>query len=435
MFKYYLRCLGFYGLLVPLLASCTKDECKEKMTYIQKEPQYKSAEEIHSEVGETPSRALYDAGKIFFRTDGYIFVNEPGEGIHIYDNQDPKNPTKETFLKIPGNTDMAVRGDVLYANSYVDLYTFRVSNPGNPSILSRRENVFDETSRPGENIGQFVEGEGVIVGYKDKKKTKTVKCSQNRAPQYTGTTATSEGSGSRNSTDFSSGSDAAGIGGSMARFATNQDHLYTVDWNSLHIFDLNTPGEPDEVDEMQLPWGIETIFPYKDNLFIGSQTSMFIYDNSNPTNPTREGEFRHARVCDPVYPTDSFAYVTLNGNNGCGQAENQLDVLNITDLSNPQLIESYPMDDPQGLAVSDKILFLCDGTSGLEVYDVHDPEAIAANQLDEKSSHHAFDVIPSRAQDYIMVIGDDGLYQYDVGNPRNLTQLSQIPVKQGNPDE
>ena len=51
----------------------------------------------------------------------------------------------------------------------------------------------------------------------------------------------------------------------------------------------------------------------------------------------------------------------------------QLDVVDLSDLSAPTLVKSYGMDNPYGLGLDDDLLFVCDGTSGLKIYDASNP--------------------------------------------------------------
>ena len=80
-------------------------------------------------------------GKIYFYQD-YILVNEKYEGIHIIDNSDPSNPQSTNFICIPGNIDIAVKDDILYADSYTDLIAIDISDIGNIQIVKRFEDVF-----------------------------------------------------------------------------------------------------------------------------------------------------------------------------------------------------------------------------------------------------------------------------------------------------
>lgn len=416
------------GVLLSALTACEKDQCVEKVTYEKKTPQYQSPEEIRQKVAIREEKALRDPGKLYLRTDGYLFIGERHEGIHILDNANPKNPQKIGFVRIPGNTDMAVKDDIMYANSFIDLYAIDISSPSHPQIVNRMNDVFDQSSMPGDGLGKMVEGEGVIVDYEVKEVTESVDCSGRSGNTTTLVGADNASTGTGAVRDANLDPSPSGIRGSMARFAIDGNYLYGVDWRNLKVFNIHNPQNPSETNEKSLGWGIETIFPYedKDKLFIGSQTGMFIYDNSNPTDPTRISEFEHATMCDPVYPTDSFAYVTLNGNGECGRQRSELNVVNITDMEDPWLMEEYPMDDPQGLAVKNQTLFLCDGNAGLKVYNTENKYTITDQRLDHKNAIHAYDVIPYNK--ILMVIGESGLYQYNYDDPGNLQRLSRIPV-------
>ena len=93
---------------------------------------------------------------------------------------------------------------------------------------------------------------------------------------------------------------------------------------------------------------------------------MYIYDISNPELPELVSEFQHGTACDPVVVDDTYAYVTLRGGNLCGATESGLYIIDIQDLTQPELKVIYPMDEPYGLGVKDELLFICDGASGLK---------------------------------------------------------------------
>jgi len=218
---------------------------------------------------------------------------------------------------------------------------------------------------------------------------------------------------------------ATGKGGSMARFTIYKNYLYSVDNSNLQTFDISIPDNPRAWNKINIGWNIETVFPYKDKLFIGSQTGMFIYDNSSPWNPTYLAQFSHARGCDPVVADDNYAYVTLRTGTACAGNLNQLDILDISSITNPQLIKSYPMLEPAGIGLDGKTLFLCDGRSGLKVFDVKNPNDIQL--LDWESDIRTYDVIPMGH--ILIMIGDDGLYQWDYTNPSDMKLLSKIGIK------
>jgi Uncharacterized conserved protein len=50
-----------------------------------------------------------------------VFQNDLGFGIHIIDNRDPSSPVRIGFLQLRGNSEMAIKDNYLYANSFTDL--------------------------------------------------------------------------------------------------------------------------------------------------------------------------------------------------------------------------------------------------------------------------------------------------------------------------
>lgn len=224
----------------------------------------------------------------------------------------------------------------------------------------------------------------------------------------------------------SSGSQSFGVGGSMARFTLYNDYLYAVDNSLLKMFRIADASNPELESEMNIGWDIETIFPYNNKLFIGTMTGMLIYSLQSPANPEYISEFSHIRSCDPVVVEDNYAYVTLRAGNLCGGSENLLDVIDISDLHNTYLVKEYPMAEPFGLGIDNSVLFVCDGSAGLKIYDAEDPLKIAENVLIEYPDINAFDVIP--LGDVLLMIGIDGLYQYDYSNLDSIYQLSHIPI-------
>lgn len=216
-----------------------------------------------------------------------------------------------------------------------------------------------------------------------------------------------------------------GQGGSTARFAITNGHLYTVDYTSLNVFNLSDPANPSKIETVNINNDIETIFPRKDKLFIGSQSGMYIYDISNPVSPEQLGLFVHVVSCDPVVASERYAYVTLRSvDNFCGRNTNQLDVINIEELTNPFLETSYPMSFPKGLGIDDDILYVCD--DGLKIFDATDPLHL---KLEQQFQVPANDVIP--LEGHLLVTAEDGLYQYQLGT-NGLELLSKISINTTN---
>ena len=107
---------------------------------------------------------------------------------------------------------------------------------------------------------------------------------------------------------------------------------------SMDLMDISELYNPIQVTTLNVGWGLETIFQYKNNLFIGSQTGMYIYDLSDPAVPEQLSVFNHLRSCDPVVVDDDYAYVTLRSGTFCMNGNNQLDVGNIVSASSNQVL-------------------------------------------------------------------------------------------------
>ena len=153
---------------------------------------------------------------------------------------------------------------------------------------------------------------------------------------------------------------------------------------------------------------------------------MYIYDNAQPESPTYISSFFHATSCDPVVANDSMAYVTLRTGTTCQGVQNQLDVVNIRDVYSPTLAATYAMENPHGLGIDGRTMFLCEGEHGLKVFDITNTHAIDQRLIAHFTDIHAFDVIPLNGT--LIVIGDDGIYQYDYTDLTNIRLLSKLTV-------
>ncbi len=219
------------------------------------------------------------------------------------------------------------------------------------------------------------------------------------------------------------GSGENGKAGSYARFAVKGDYLYAVNDNELKVFDVSQESKPKFVKSNSVGFGIETIFPYNNLLFIGSQFGMFIYDINEGVNPIKVSNYQHIYSCDPVVVEDSFAFVTLHSENSrCGRFTNELQIIDISNLDSPFLLKTVQMTNPLGLAVDSNTLFVCD--RGLKVLDISDLNNIVTHKY---FKINATDVIADNGN--LMVIGADGLYQYSYAND-TIQLLSTIRIGQ-----
>lgn len=216
---------------------------------------------------------------------------------------------------------------------------------------------------------------------------------------------------------------ASGQGGSLARFTIYNDYLYTLGEYNLHVFSIQQANDPVSVSTEDIRDGLETVFAKDGYLYIGSEFGMLIYDLATPDQPSFISEYEHVIACDPVVVKDNYAFVTLNSNNfWCGRHVNELQLIDISEKSNPKRIKTIQMEGPEGLGIRENLLFVCD--DGLEVYNI---ENLPDIQFVEKFEIDAHDVIPT--EESLLVIGEDGLRQYEY-QQNSITLLSLINFKE-----
>jgi hypothetical protein len=171
-------------------------------------------------------------------------------------------------------------------------------------------------------------------------------------------------------------------------------------------------------------WNVETIFPFKDKLLIGTQNGMLVYNINNPGSPTLVGQFSHVQSCDPVIADGDYAYVTLRTGTTCFGNTNALQILKLNSFTDPQLLQTYSFTNPHGLSKDGKLLFICDGNDGLKIYDATDINNLKL--IKQFSDIETYDVI---AYNYIaLVVAKDGLYQFDYSNENNIHAISKIGI-------
>lgn len=412
--------------LMALMLSVVMWGCvdRDEYTFEVYKPVYKSFDEFRGSFKSGPGREIQQAGKIYFKDD-FIFVNEVNKGIHVINNADPSNPQRVAFYEIEGNVDIAIRGNILFADSYIDLVSIDISDINNPVEVSRLENAFPEVLPPNElslPIYELDRSKGVVVGWKIESLTQ----------EYGGWGGWWGGwfGGQFLASDGSSagGENSAGVAGSMARFMLHQHYLYSVTtpW-VLKTLDISDAGTMTPVDSVYSWREMETLFRLDEKLFVGTTSGMIIYDISDPAHPQFVSDINHINACDPVVVANDIAYVTLRSGTTCNNFTNQLDVIDISNIEQPRLLKSFPMFNPHGLGIDHPLLFICDGAAGLKVYDATNPLAISSNMIAHFPDIDTFDVIP--LDGILILIGHDGLFQYDYSNPQNIVLLSHIPIR------
>ncbi len=355
---------------------------------------------------------ILSSGKIY-AYKSYIFINDVDRGFHVIDNQNPTAPKSIAFIKLEGNYDISVKDDKLFADSYGDLVIFDISDINNIKLTSRLENAIYNNDIwlanlefPQADIYDYSKidyNKDIVVGWEVKTEMRPVSEyeAQFRSIEFGDMFLNTSSSGTRSQP-------SVGQGGSMARFKIIGAFLYVVDYSNINIFDISNLQKPKVLEDVQVAWDIETIFNQGEVLFIGGRQGMYIYDIKNPAKPKFISEFRHGTACDPVIVSGNYAYVTLKGGNFCGTTESGLYIVDVSNLQNPELKVIYPMSGPNGLGIKGDLLFVCDGSEGLKVFDKSEsPNLTLINHFE---NIEAYDVIP--LQTSLLMIGEGTLRQY-----------------------
>lgn len=413
--------------VVLFFSSCSEDVCESTITYVGYEPVYRTLEELTEEIKFVPERKLEVPGKIYYY-GSYLLISEHGTGVHVIDNSDPATPETLGFIEIAGNVDIAFVDHYIYADTYHNIIVVDIQDLNNPKVVGAINDV--------KEWGWQLDRGLMVVDYVETTMTTTVDCNQNLGQDvffdatsnvlFVNSSNVDQGF-QRQAESVAGGAPGTGQGGSLARMALFDGHFYYVNDHAMHIYDVSDLTTPVKVSDAYMEWGVETIFPYKDNLFIGANNGMHIYDNQDPTNPRYLSTFAHANACDPVVVQDDIAYITLRDGNECQDFVNQLDVVDVSDLLKPQLIATFPMYNPHGLAVRGESLYLCEGDQGLKIYDISEVEEIGQNQIGGIGDYHAYDVISVSSQ-LLMMVGKDGFFQFDTNEPSQPRLLSSIAV-------
>ena len=91
---------------------------------------------------ESP-RPMKNAGKIYVRGN-LIFQNDVGYGIHVIDNSIPSQARPIGFIKVNGSSELSIKDNNMYVNSYNQLVVLDVSDWQNVRVVKRIPNAFQQ---------------------------------------------------------------------------------------------------------------------------------------------------------------------------------------------------------------------------------------------------------------------------------------------------
>jgi hypothetical protein len=410
--------------------ACMRD--KATYTYTLRRPVLKTLAEVRANMKSGTPQPVVNPGKMYV-WGKYVFLNEIYKGIHIIDVGEPAHPKNMGFIPIPGNLDMSVSGNALYAGSYSDLAALDISDPLHISAKAFVDKAFPDLYAYVQN-GNNPDSVLVVADWINK--DTTVPYDGTVITPYTGCSLC----GAASFTPYAAAASASttgsnGAGGSMSRFTVVNNYLYTVSYSQLNVFDVHAAFNPALAGNANLQMSTgETVYPFNDKLFVGSTAGMYVFDiNATPDKPFLLGEFSHVRACDPVISDGKYAYVTLSDGSRCQGYEDELQILDVGNLADPSLspggpfqgvilVQSYPMKHPEGLAKDGNLLFICDGKAGLKVFDATDVSHLGLKS--QITSCTPYEVI--LINQVAFVAAQEGLFLYDYHDPSAITLIGKL---------
>lgn len=410
----------FLAVFILLNVSCEETTYK---IYTGNSPLYMSYEDLRSAVSTEYDVPLENPGKIYFKDD-FIFIIEEQKGIHVIDNSNPSSPSEKIFVNIPGVVDISVVENIMYADSYVDIVMLDLTSIDNIHEVARMKNVLPYPMPSAGNsypVSTIDKSKGVVTGWEVKRIKERLDENWEPIPIFKDLDYTRMNSGGASTGLNGSG---IGTGGSMARFGIKGSTLYILSGYDILIYNIADRTHPQSHGLVSGIWDAETMYLTDKYMFIGSSSGLVIFDISIPLSPVSKNYFTHATACDPVIVDDTLAYITLRTGTLCGGSDNNLSVINIKDINNPKLVKTYSLTHPFGLGKDGDLLFICDGSAGLKIFDASDPRSITDHPVKNYTGIDAYDVIPNDG--ILILIGETGLYQYDYTDVMNIHLLSSI---------
>ncbi|MDB4181023.1 hypothetical protein N9611_02095 [Flavobacteriaceae bacterium] len=385
-------------------------------------PVIKSKSEFRNSIQITAAQPTNSDGKIYVYDDLLFYIAQ-NSGIHIFNNQNPEAPQNIAFIDLEGVNDISVKNDILYADNFMDLVVFDIGNISDIQLVSIEEDVLlyyetfpEDFMYYQHNIFPSNEDE-FIADYTTVYMERTEV--ENNPDIYWNSISIFEDIALANEAGIN-----IGTGGSYAKFQIYNNALYTIDDFKLNTFNITDYNSISLVSETWMGgWfggELETTFILNDYMFIGATNGMHIVGLQDEFNPIYTSSFTHATGCDPVVVEENTAYITVRGGNTCGAIEDQLNVIDISDINSPLEYSTYFLSNPYGLGVRDQILYVCND-EGISVFDAQNPNNIV---LGNTYNTNAKDVIPLSS--HLIAVGENVIYQYNYADDFGLELISTI---------
>jgi hypothetical protein len=402
-----------------IFTNCSEDDNDRFLNPIEVTvPVIKSKTAIRNSIEVLSAQPTNADGKIYVYDDLLFYIAQ-NSGIHIFNNQNPASPQNLAFIKLEGVNDISVKNSILYADNYMDLVVFDLSDVTNIELLNIQEDMLTFYAIFPNEFGTYIQNiypsseDEFIASYENVMMEKTLV--ENNADFYNYSDIFTFDNALANSVNI-------GVGGSYAKFQIYDNALYVLEDYKLDTFDIsdiyNITHSSETYVGNWLGGELETTFIQKNYLFIGATNGMHIVSLEDEFTPAYVSSFLHATGCDPVVVEGNTAYITVRGGNTCGAIEDQVNVIDVSDIANPIEYSTYFLSSPYGLGVKNQVLYVCNDT-GIHVFDAQNPNVIVL-----ENSYDAIikDVIALPS--HLIGVGENVIYQYNYTDNFGLDLIS-----------
>lgn len=409
------------ALLSLTLTSCNNDDSFLDTVAVTV-PVIKTKSEIRNSISIKSAQPTNSDGKIYV-LGNLLFYIAQNSGVHIFDNQNPLNPQNMSFIEIPGVNDISIKNNILYADNYMDLLVFDISNISDIQLVNVEEDLLTHYALFPNDVSYYQtnvypENDDEFIAYYESMDMLRSQVEDNPNIENWDVEIW------LNTTDAAESGNEVGVGGSYAKFQIFNDALYTLDDYKLSTYNIINHTSISLVSENWLGgWfggELETTFIKKDYMFIGATNGMHIVGLQDEFSPQYISSFLHATGCDPVVVEENTAYITVRGGNSCGAIEDQVNIIDISDIAAPVEFSTYFLDSPYGLGIKDQVLYVCND-NGINVFNAQNPsnlELVNTYNVDSK------DVIPLST--HLISVGENVIHQFNYTDGFGLESISTI---------
>lgn len=211
--------------------------------------------------------------------------------------------------------------------------------------------------------------------------------------------------------------------GSLTRFLIANDQLLVVGDRIIKQYAIDANGSFSLFNELGVGFSLETVFYNGEYVFIGSSSGVYFLEFNPQGNLVLLSTYEHLTACDPVVAMNGLAYSTLRGT-GCRFNNGDfLDVIDYSDINNPQVLNSFFTYEPYGLALNEAYLFVCE-KGGVSMYERSQNGDLTEIGFLDFQNDTPKDII--LRSNHLLVRGDQGIYNMLYDGEGNLTVVSNL---------